>query len=126
MADESESLHDPNIFIFPTLLWFLAPLPRPADIVPGLANLIVDDGKGRTGTTVMAFTDLDLAERFVVATPREGVVLKPLTFEPADLKKVLLTLAALGETHLIFDPEPNHASLSSLRSLARIIAAIKA
>jgi hypothetical protein len=55
---------------------------------------------------IPVFSDLDLAQRFVERLG-DGADYKPIsTPTPEEFAIVLYRLAQLGETHVVFDPEP--------------------
>lgn len=89
--------------------WFIAPFPRPTDpaeLVRGIRQMGIETASGKEGTVIPLFSDLDLAERFV-AKLDDGDKYKPLTCDSnLGIAAILAELMKLGETHVLFDPEP--------------------
>ena len=106
---------DPGAFIIPAGLWFIAPKDCPRDLYflcTSLAKVGSDEG-----TFIAAFTDEDLARRFL-GRMHERDLLSP--FRPADPKALvalLIILQGLGQTHLAIDPERNHDQRTSIERL---------
>ena len=95
--------------LVPSHTWFIGRLPRPATLratAEGIMNAVVTFASGKQRTMVPVFTDSDLAESFLARQD------SPLSHKPFTVGTLLETAAVffalreLGETHLIFDPEP--------------------
>jgi hypothetical protein len=92
-------------FQFAEEVCLIAPLPMPddrAELLRRIVSLSVPKG-----TVVAAFTDRDLAERFIARMPGPSAY-QPLVFTvPADLALFLGELhLTVGENAIAFDPEP--------------------
>lgn len=129
MADDTESLHDPDTFVYPLNLWFLettAPPDGPRDPAARLLNLAVERD-GKKGTVVAAFTDFDLAERYATAVKALGRgEFRPVSAKtPEDMQLLAAGMLALGETHLILDPEPDRVRRDRLITIVRYIADLR-
>ena len=108
MADDTESLHDPNWFQFAGPIFVVAPYPRPEDYEKLLLSFAQVKSVGSDGTphwSVALFSDLDLAQRLVESLGPEGAHQKPLAFASLDtMAEDLCALLALGRTHVGIDP----------------------
>lgn len=96
-------------FEFPDRFWFVVPDPEPRDFTEcceSMPNTIATIGK-REGTAIAAFTDEDLAWRFI-----RGIENPPCDYMPRlievkrDAALFLQQLVDLGENAVFFDPEP--------------------
>lgn len=98
-------------FLIPDRLWLVAPMPAdPADFESVCRSTVrmTFARPGRPlGFFVPAFTDTDLARRFVARLGPRGVGMQAYSGETLDeLRGVLEGLRDAGDTHLGLDPEP--------------------
>jgi hypothetical protein len=114
-AGDASDPVDHGDFIIPNGLWLVGPKEHPKDI-RFLCQSLVKMGCAE-GTFVAAFTDEDLARRFLGRMPERDVLepFRPAT--PNALASLLILLQALGHTHLAIDPELNHDQRTSIERL---------
>lgn len=90
-------------------MWVLARTPRPdnpPDVIRSIRRMVVGTDEW-DGTIVPVFTDDDLADRYH-ASLDDTDEYSPLPLnDHAELCVVILGLKELGETHVIFDPNPS-------------------
>ena len=104
-------------FVIPSGLWFIGPKDCPRDPL-FLCETLVKYGNSE-GAFVAAFTDEDLAQRYLERIPDPDKALYE-PFHPKDpeaLTVLLIVLEALGQTHLSIDPERTSDYRTSIQSL---------
>jgi hypothetical protein len=103
--------------VLPHGLWFIGPKDCPRDPIFLCETLM--KAVSSEGALVAAFTDEDLAQRFLERIPDpDKAILEP--FHPKDpeaLAVMLTVLAALGQTHLAIDPERKGDFRTSIQTL---------
>jgi hypothetical protein len=106
---------DPQNILINQGLWLIGP----KDFGGSLFDLCVSLGKvsNAEGNFVVAFTDEDLARRFIERM-REKELLSP--YRPSgwsEMVEILEALQKMGHTHLAIDPELNSDQRTSIRQL---------
>jgi hypothetical protein len=99
-------------YFVPAGLWLVAPAPEGRADVGAVVRETVRLSFGRAArpprVAVAAFTDADLADRFVARLGASGAGLRAYAVAtPAELRLLLACFRAAGETHLALDPEPH-------------------
>jgi hypothetical protein len=120
-ADSSGLDFDSDQFLMPRGLWFVGPKKYPRGDLVFLCTSLAKV-QNRDGIFVAAFTDEDLAWRFV-GRMAEKELLEP--FRPADpeaLTVLLKGLLTFGHAHLAIDPEKTSDQRTSIRVLIEALA----
>lgn len=112
---------DDNEFFVAGRSWMIGPdkaLPQTASDIQRTALRAISANK----KSIIVFTDLELAESFIEKLGQAGIGQKPFSSTSlADFAIELSELAAMGETHIAFDPGAKSARFISI---SRILAGI--
>lgn len=104
--------------VIPSGLWFIGPKDYPRGDLFFLYNALVKNVNSE-GAFVAAFTDEDLAQRFLnrIPDPDQAMYEPFRPNDPEALAVILIALEKLGQTHLSIDPERTSDNRTSIRSL---------